>query len=200
MRNYRKQSQNKKIIAVIIGILVIMFILFLIQAGNILVINDTPIKADTIIVLAGDHKGDRTNFGVSLFKEGYSKNLVLTGGILYYKYTIAELMKRQALELGVPDKNIIVEAEAKNTWGNAIYSKKIMEREKFKSAIVVSSPYHMRRSKMLFNKVFKGSNIKLIYCSATDREYNPQKWWVNTFGIKTTVSEYIKLVYYGITK
>lgn len=200
MKGYRRDNHKKKIILIILGLLLIFLVLSFIEAGNFLVISESPTKADAIIVLAGDHKGDRTNNGVKLYKDGYSKNLIVSGGILYYKYTIAQMMKEQALEAGVPNKSIIVEDKADNTWENAIYSMKIMLKENFKSAIVVSSPYHMRRSRMLFNKVFKGSGIKLTYYAAKDREYNPKKWYADFFGIKTTAMEYIKLVYYAITK
>ena len=51
---------------------------------------------------------------------------------------------------GVPAEAIIEEREARDTIGNARYSARIMRERGWESAILVSSPYHLKRGKMLF--------------------------------------------------
>ena len=80
----------------------------------------------------------------------------------------AERMRTQAMRLGVPLESIILEPKARHTYEHPIFVKPIMQAHGFRSAIVVSSTYHMRRSAILFNRTFKNSGIELIYYPAEE--------------------------------
>ncbi len=64
-----------------------------------------------------------------------------------------------------PD-NIIAEPKATSTWTNATESIKIMEQHGWKSAIVVTSDFHTRRTKMAFERAKGNKDLKFIYVSA----------------------------------
>lgn len=186
-------------IYVVSVIFLIILIFAFANAGRFLVINQSPQKADVILVLAGDN-GERTEYGVKLLNEGYANKIIFSGGLLYYKTTVATLMKEHALELGVQNDSIILEDKADSTLQNAIYSKDIINNYNFNSVIIVSSNYHMRRTKMIFDKEFNDSGIKLTYCAAEDKNFNADKWWGNNKSIMLVVNEYIKLFGYWIGK
>lgn len=117
-------------------------------------------KADVIIVLGTSPNPDkkpnpilkfRIDKGIELYKKQYAKKIIVTGTKVAGFYE-SEVMKEYCVEQGVPEDAIIEENKAKNTIENAFYSTKIMKEQGFKSAIVVSSRTHLKRSKMLFSQ------------------------------------------------
>lgn len=191
----------KKTLRIIIPLclaLVIEFILkcdsFLYAVEDFLVVNQEPKNADFIIVLGGD-PSSRVAQGVRLYQSGYVDKILLTGGTHSYHTadTKAQIMKRQALRLGVPEDDILLEEKSLTTEQNAEYSLEIMRAKEFKSAIVVTTPYHTRRSSLLFHRFFTG--IELTICASPDGSYGSGKWWRNNYRTKTIVSEYLKLVW-----
>ena len=181
----------KKIVSLsFLGIIIILSL----NAGNFLIVDENPIKADVIIGLGGDNIL-RADYSIKLYNEGYS-NMILFSGGNYDKE--AEVMEKEAIRLNVPIKNIAVENKSISTYENAIFTKKILIVDGFKSAIIVTSDYHMRRSRFVFNKVFKNTGIKLIFCSVEDVSFNPKWWVINTHSRQVVISEYIKIVGYFI--
>ncbi|MFJ7970222.1 YdcF family protein [Psychrobacillus sp. NPDC096389] len=146
--------------------------------------NEKPVKSDVIIVLSG--ADGRLEKGFQLYEEGYAPNLLLSNGSV-------ENLYERALELGVPDDSILMEVKSDSTLDNAVFSKEVMEEYKFESAIVVSSSFHMRRAKVLFDKAFRNSNIRLTYVAEEMNAYNPRGWWAEKSNRDITFREYIKL-------
>ena len=108
---------------------------------------------------------DRMNFnsranrflnGYELYRTGKVKKLLLTGGsgdLLQEQPGEAGLMKDFLLRIGVPEEDIIMENESRNTWENAIFTKKILdERYPDASCLLITSAWHMRRSIGCFEK------------------------------------------------
>ncbi|HEY9848190.1 MAG TPA: YdcF family protein [Leptolyngbyaceae cyanobacterium] len=148
------------------------FIFYLILA-IILLINILPlifIKAprtntelsnfDVIIVLgnpansdgtAGSTAKQRVLKAVELFKSGYANQIIFTGAAVYNQYVEAEVMANLANSLGVANDFICQEKQAKNTYQNAFYSLEVMKKENWRSAIVVTSPYHLKRTSYIFS-------------------------------------------------
>jgi len=176
-------------------LLLIMAAAALFYAGRFLVYDENPRKADVIIVLAGD-KGTRTEKGVELYQEGYAPYLIMSGGEIYHGLIIGDLMKEHATELGVPPEAVISEPEASSTYENAVFTRNILEEQGFKTALVVSSNYHMRRVKYVFDKEFKNTGIALTYVAAADPNFDPAHWWENNESCLYVFNEYIKFVGY----
>lgn len=194
----REDSMKKKkgILLTILVTAVVMLFLFY-NAGRLLVVNESIKKCDAIVVLSGD-KGERTEYGVKLLKEGYANYLVLSGGVVYNKQTMADLMKKHAVELGVKETQVLLEEKSDSTFENAKFSKKLLDKYDIKSAIIVTSDYHSLRSKLVFKKAFNKSNINLIFQSCKDRNFSPEHWWSSSKSIMCTITEYIKIAGYFI--
>lgn len=166
-------------------VLILMFLAAFNYAGDFLIVDEKPVKSDVIIVLSG---GDgRLEKGVQLYKEGYAPYLLLSNG------SVENLYKR-ALEFGIPNDSILMEIKSDSTLDNAVFSKEIMLDFQFESAIVVSSDSHMRRVKVLYDKTFRNSDIRLTYVAGEMNTYNPKRWWVDESNRNITLREYIKLV------
>ncbi len=155
-------------------------------------VNEEPVKSDVIIVLAGD-EGGRTDYGITLFEEGYSDKLLLTGCI-----ESTDKMVQQAIAAGLTENEIIIEDQSVSTYENALNSKQLLLEAGYQSAIVVTSDYHMKRSSLVFNKAFKDTDISLTYCSLNQDGFTPEKWWSNSYSFKLVFSECIKIVGYFV--
>ena len=153
--------------------------------GSFLVVQDELKKTDVIIVLGGEN--DRVEEAARLYKQGLAPYILMTGKMVAYG------MKRSAVRSGVPAEDILVEPEAASTYQHPIYVKPIIEEKGFKSAIVVSSPYHMRRSAMLFDRALKKDKIELIYYPVQDGWFDADNWWTTAVGRRAVKMEYAKL-------
>jgi len=116
-------------------------------------------KADAAIVLgAKSYKGDsynpclvsRVNQATDLIKNQQVNYLVLSGGNdLEDNSNEAETMKMITLEQGVLADKIILEKQATSTYENLILSKQLMDQNGLTTAIIVSEPFHMARSRLI---------------------------------------------------
>ncbi|MEK4514283.1 YdcF family protein [Paenibacillus sp. FSL H8-0122] len=157
--------------------------------GRFLPLSQTPKQSDIIIILSGG--GGRVEQGVKLYKEGYAPQLLLSNA---KEITgPAGDMRETALSLGIPESAILTEDAAESTYQNALFTLPIMKQHGFKSAIVVSSDFHMRRVKFIFDHVYKKSGIELTYIGA-DSGYNSKAWWSDRYSRETTFNEYIKMI------
>ena len=193
-RPVRKNKNPKKrwvTMTALAAVLVVLIIMFL-NLGNFLAVSEDPVKSDVIIVLAGD-TGDRTAYAIKLLKEGYADKLLFTGCVVS-----TGVMKRQALEAGLSEDSLILEDNSESTYENVVNSKALMLEYGYQSAIVVTSDYHMRRSRLVFKKAFRDTDIRLVYCSAANGDFTPAKWWTNGYGFKLVLSEYVKLAGYFV--
>lgn len=55
--------------------------------------------------------------------------------------------------MGVPEGAVLLEGQSRNTYENGVFTKAVMEREGLRSAILVTSALHMRRSRGIFEKL-----------------------------------------------
>lgn len=165
----------------------ICFLLFLLYLAfvlgrNYLVIDEYPKSSDVIIVLSGDV--ERLEKAAELYHQGYAKKVLLS------KVDVDGMRLSDAYRLGIPNAAILRENQATSTYTNALYTKKIMLDYGYKSAIVISSDYHMRRSKLIFDRVYKDSGISFTYV-ASKRSENP--WYLDIKNLLATGYEYIKI-------
>lgn len=156
------------------------------DVGNFLIVNEMPQKSDVIIVLAGD-SGERLNYGVALYQQGFADNLLLSGGMSYVQ------MVPQLLQ-GIPESDILREDKSRTTFENAKYSLKIIQARGYRSAIVVTSPYHTRRASIIFSQVFKGIDVTI--CPVPYDAGMTHNWWQSGGSTQFVVSEYLKLVWH----
>ena len=155
------------------------------RAGQWLVVNQEPQNADIIIVLSGGE--ERMEVASRLLDEGYSNTILLTNVYGFSPQAISDMESNESAEV------IYRDDQSTSTLASAKYSRKMMEETKLKSALIVSSEYHMRRVKMNFERTFKGTGYELTYI-ASDSHYQPQRWWADEYSFSVTGSEYIKMI------
>jgi uncharacterized SAM-binding protein YcdF (DUF218 family) len=82
------------------------------------------------------------------------KPIIISGGDYLGREPEAEIAKRYLLSLGVDKDYVITESKARDTYENALFTRKICEERSFRRVLLITSAYHMRRSVMLFDRLF----------------------------------------------
>jgi uncharacterized SAM-binding protein YcdF (DUF218 family) len=154
MCNEKRKRSVCRIIGILVGVLVLLFGYAGQQVRSYASIS-TEASADAAIVLGAavwDGQpspvfAERINHAINLYKHGRVRAIVFTGGKGFGDgETESEIAKRYALKKGVAEEHIHCETSSHITYGNLKGAREIMEQEEFQSALVVSDPYHMRRS------------------------------------------------------
>jgi uncharacterized SAM-binding protein YcdF (DUF218 family) len=160
---------------------------------------DTPQPApqvsDAIVVISGDEQLARFQEGVTLYQKGLGQYLVFSGAAYDNGTSNADVMRALAVKRGVPYSAILEEPQGEDTWGNAIFTRQVLEQHGLRSAILVTSPYHSRRAKLTFDTVYAGSGIQLIVHAAPDSQWRKLSWWQQNETRRLTFTELQKLAY-----
>lgn len=134
-------------------------------------------KADAIIVLGGGIHNDgslpsqvkkRVEKAALLYHKGLAKRVIMTGKWSFLhkgrpKRTEARAMVSYAETLKIPKKALIAEERSTDTIGNAHFTKKILEKRKWKNVIIVTSDFHRQRAKWIFHQVLgKQFSLRLV--------------------------------------
>ncbi len=117
--------------------------------------------ADAVVVFAGGvgESGkagggteERLQHAIDIYRNRYAAHLVFSSGYTY-SFPEAELMRAAAVEQGVPASAIVLERQSTNTYENARFTAEIFHQHGWRSMLLVSSPYHMRRALLVWHKV-----------------------------------------------
>ncbi len=154
---------------------------------------------DAVVVISGDEQLARFREGLRLYNAGLGKYLVLSGAARDAGISNAQAMSDMAVSAGVPRSAIIEDSFGEDTWGNAVYTRRLLEQRGLHSAILVTSPYHARRALMTFDAAYEGSSIQITIHSAPDSEWRKLSWWQQPDTRRLTASELQKLAYILIT-
>ena len=98
---------------------------------------------------------DRLWQTLNLYKKGVINKILVSGGsgnLLDNQYKEADFVKEYLINLGITEKDILIDNQSKNTYENANNSFKIIGNTKAKQLLITSS-MHMLRAKMCFEKV-----------------------------------------------
>ena len=184
------------------------FLLFLPFAGRFLHVNDPLERADLIFVLAGA-RVERWLEGVDLYKEGWAPRIVLSPGptdgmepelrargISYPRE--GELARSAVLDSGVPAGAVeVLPGAVDNTAHEAVALREALHGIPTTRVIVVTSPYHSRRTGFAFRREFRDTGIDVRIRSSRHSSATPARWWERRADIRYVVSELQKLALYA---
>jgi uncharacterized SAM-binding protein YcdF (DUF218 family) len=156
-------------------------------------------RSDAIIVISGDEDLARFREGLRLYRAGWAPTLLFSGAARDGLRSNAEVMRDLALAEGVPPTAILADHRAGDTYGNAVHTRDLMLAHGLRSAILVTSPYHLHRAAMTFQAVYSGTNVRLIARSAPDGDWRKTSWWARPETRSLTFRELEKLGYVTLT-
>lgn len=113
---------------------------------------------------------DRFIQTATLYHTGKIKKILVTGGsgsLLHTYKSEAVFLKEMLVNNKIPEKDIIVEPDARNTYENAVFSKRLIDSLKINTpSLLITSALHMRRSTAVFTK----AGIQFDYYAADFKE------------------------------
>ena len=159
------------------------------------VVDEPAAHADAIIVLGGDNfYADRSTHAAKLFRQGVSNLVVASGKRLRPGAGEAELMEHDLVERGVPkDKILLLPQDAASTMEEAMLLRHTAGQRGWKSIVVVTSNYHTRRARYIFQKEFPPT-IAVGVASAPDGDFDPSRWWEKRISAKLFLHEVTGMV------
>jgi len=147
-------------------------------------------KSDAIVVLTGGR--GRITEGISLLREGAAKVLILSGVNTKadLKGIFPEGLKKKVT------KRIILEKKSKDTYENAVEVKKIMKKRGYKSIILITSNYHMRRALFVMREVLS-KDIVIHPIGVSTLNYDNNRLWAEK-NLLLNLSEFFKFTWFRV--
>jgi uncharacterized SAM-binding protein YcdF (DUF218 family) len=156
------------------------------------VVNDPAANADAIVVLSDDNfYADRSTHAAELIRQGVAPIVIASGRRLRPSAGICELMEHDLIERGVPkDKIVLFPHDAASTAEEAVAVTRFAAQHGWKKVIIVTSNFHTRRARYIFQKVAP-PGMEISIASARDGDFDPEKWWEKRKSTKAFLAELV---------
>ncbi|MCR2821056.1 YdcF family protein [Lederbergia panacisoli] len=165
-------------------------------------INDDLLKGDCIMVFGSSKAVQyRLPKALQLYHEGRANKILFSGGVAWNGNSLPEaiVLKNKAIELGIPETDILVETLSTNTKENILASLLVLDRffdlHKVKRLLIVTASYHMQRTHLTL-KTYMPSWIEFSLCPAEDQSTKKENWFLNVHGRKRVTEESRKIIRY----
>jgi uncharacterized SAM-binding protein YcdF (DUF218 family) len=166
-------------------------------------------KADAIAVLAGTRM-DRALEAADLYQSGYAPRIVITREKEERSFAVLaergipleadEDVTFDVLQkLGVPAQAIIVPKTIHdNTAQEAQTLRQLAVNNHWRTLIVVTSNYHLRRAGFALRRELKDTGTEVVMHGTRYDEVNPVRWWTSRADWRWVIVEGGKLVAYEL--
>ncbi len=140
----------------LLGLFLPRFVFLLYAAPRTFIMEDAPAERVAIVFGAGLYRDgsagpvlrDRVETAVKLYKGGKVDKLLMSGDNSFVEHNEPEAMRQYALDLGVPDADIILDHAGRRTYDTCYRAREIFQVE---SAILITQHFHMARALFLCN-------------------------------------------------
>ncbi|MEN9347654.1 MAG: hypothetical protein RLZZ77_1165 [Bacteroidota bacterium] len=205
----KKWWQKKWVKAlVIVSVLLIGLFLFrnpILRGLGVYLVSDNPLEKTDAICVLGGNSFERGLEGAEVYKQFTGTPVIATGGNFPLQIqafdtlmTEAQLTRLVLEKHGVPDSMIVTLNGSTSTMEESDEILAYCKEHQLKKITLISSTFHLRRIRWVFEEKFQEAGIEVRLHGATDKEFDAENWWKNEQGLITTNNEYIKLLYYII--
>lgn len=171
---------------------VMAFAGLVVYAPNYLLYADPPRKADAVVLFLGNEYRERRAEAVRLIEEGYAAYLVIPA----YGRLVEATRHPEASRKVVPSRPSHYPAVYEDTHVEVLEAKRLMDGKGLTSAIFVSSPYHMRRIRLIANRVFPGAAYRTTFVPTRFERPGDGLWFLHESEIRKVTSEYGKILWF----
>lgn len=159
-----------------------------------------PTPADLALILGGGGK-ERTRKALDLYQRGYVQWVLVSGpggDVGSPANYFLHWRSRMLLSQGVPQKAILFDDRARNSYEEADNTAKLMREQQWKLVLVVSDPPHLRRLEMVWRKVAARYGIEYRLIASEPKGWDAARWWRDKVWAKFVGMELAKLAYYAV--
>jgi len=160
------------------------------SAGQFLVADETPRKADLIVSLAGDDYGLRILTAGKLVRQGYAPYALISGvpGLLMNQ---ADELIRYAELQGYPATYFRpFRHRSDSTKSESAALAEDLKAQGVHSILLVTSNYHTRRAREIMRREAPWLEVHTV--AAPDRFFSAGGWWKTRSGQRTFLYEWLK--------
>lgn len=173
--------------------------------GNWLVAEDELVKTEACFVLGGNSY-ERGMEAVKVFWKFNDQKFVCTGGnyplqiraLLDSLMSEAELSRHLMHSKGVPLSQIEIMETARSTMDESVEIINYCKTKDIHDITVISSSFHLRRVRWVFESKFKDAGITVHFHGANSEDYDSKNWWHSEEGLIMANNEVVKLIYYAL--
>lgn len=147
------------------------------QLWNYHHVNHSLEKSDCILAL-GSHDLRVAERAAELYLQCWAPFVIMSGGLGNFTKEVwtekeADKFAAEAIQKGVPEKDILIENRSSNTGENILFTQKLLEEKKLypQSFIVVQKPYMERRSYATFKKHWPDKKLIVTSPQISFEEY-----------------------------
>lgn len=202
--NNRTQNQNAPrsrkgcwwLLLALIVLFVLVFPLILRGVGELLVFDDPLEKADMAVALSGD-SGDRVSKAAELMRDNFVEGIIIT----YTSDEARDALINEAVKYEISAGKIYTTySTVANTVDEAKSVRDLTDERTWDSLVVITDPFHVLRTRIIFRDVFARTNINIQVRSVTGHWYRADSWWKTREGVRVTLQEYLKILFYKFGK
>lgn len=192
------------VVAIIHLLLLALVVSFLAGAAAWLRAPEAPAKSDVIVVLAGSV--ERAFYAADLYRQGFAPLVLVSrpereGGQRMLQELGIDLPAEEDVNMqvlqrkGVPHEHIrVIGAGSRSTFEEALAVREVIAGKPLR-IMVVTSPYHVRRTGMIFRKIL-GDVPAELRIVGNSYEAFPEHWWSDQGAARNVVLESAKIAYY----
>jgi len=170
----RRKLSVWRMTLIAVAIITMLLIGSVVYTAPVLLSAVNPVKADAVVLFTGSESDtlSRKKEADHIIEAGYARFLIVPA--------VQQVFTPDHVPSRIPDAPETVRSRAFNKYPRfyegthieALYAKKLMNARGLKSAIMVSSPYHMERIRLIAGNVF-GEQAHLISFVPTRYEHKP---------------------------
>lgn len=206
----RPRHTLRNILAIVAVLLLLVILAFAFRSQILTGIAETLIVSDKlqpsdVIVLLNSEVNTRPFRASQLVQQGLAPVIVIARsentptvdlGLVPNDTDISvEVMEK----LGVPAEKIVVlpfPGGVTSTFDEASAVRQYVEAHQAYRIILVTSAFHTRRARWIFEKELAGLPVRLEMAAVPYAGFDQTNWWKNESGLISLNNEYIKLFYY----
>ena len=177
--------------------------------GRYLIMEHTPEKSDLIVIMAGGNV-ERGLAVADAYQRGLAPRVFMAREVPPDGYALlkerevdypesVDLMRMLLEELGIPQSAFFTsDRPSKSTFEEAHLVREVVRKNGYSSLIVITTPYHCRRTWLSFRKVFEKDAVRVFMLPSSYSDFKPEDWWKKRRYLRDVIIEYQKLIYYRL--
>ena len=150
---------------------------------------------------------DRATHAIQLYRQGIIKKILISGGssrLIKNQLKEADNLAMVFQTCGIPDEDILVENQGRNTYESAINCASLVQKQnKDQSVVLITSAFHMRRASACFQKASLPVDKFSADFYTFDRKFTPDVWLLPSQGAihkwSILIKEWVGIIAYKIS-